>query len=138
MVGVDGSTKHLKMLLWVKKLRQKQEEEWLPDPKGFERPCSSERIGWAGVGIGASVSCDFGGGDVLATEFPCASAREGRQIWRSACGCHALTFRPLDFLALLVGDQRSLLGGRCLLNFCYTSKSKLFKTLNGFTHGFGP
>ena len=25
-----------------------------------------------------------------------------------------------------------------MLDFCYTSKSKLFKTLNGFTHGLGP
>ena len=25
-----------------------------------------------------------------------------------------------------------------LLDFCYTSKSKFFKTLNGFTHGLGP
>ena len=25
-----------------------------------------------------------------------------------------------------------------LLDFCYASKSKLFKTLNGFTHGLGP
>ena len=25
-----------------------------------------------------------------------------------------------------------------MLDFCYTSKSKLFKTLNEFTHGFGP
>ena len=25
-----------------------------------------------------------------------------------------------------------------LLDFCYTNKSKLFKTLNGFTHGLGP
>ena len=25
-----------------------------------------------------------------------------------------------------------------LLDFCYTSKSMLFKTLNGFTHGLGP
>ena len=27
---------------------------------------------------------------------------------------------------------------RRLLDFGYTSKSKLFKTLNGFTHGLGP
>ena len=25
-----------------------------------------------------------------------------------------------------------------LLDFCYTSKSKLFKALNGFTHGLEP
>ena len=25
-----------------------------------------------------------------------------------------------------------------LLDFCYTSKSKLFNTLNGFIHGLGP
>ena len=53
-----------------------QKEEWLPDPKGFERHYSGYRTGKASVREGMSVAGDLGGGGMSASKAPRTDAWE--------------------------------------------------------------
>ena len=44
----------------------------------------------------------------------------------------------MRFLYVCVCEAEMGCSKEKVLDFCYTSKSKLFKTLNRFTHGLGP
>ena len=53
-----------------------------------------------------------------------------------------INYKPLNkvlqWIRYPIPNKKDLIQRLYMLDFCYTSKSKLFKTLNGFTHGLGP